>query len=275
MKILSPRVARVLIGEMRIDSDTMFDAIDALDELDFSLRRWPHRADLTPALDAARSAIGAIEPEFVKELIDPPLGPLPRSVDQLSIRPFETTRVPWPATPGRIVALARRGRMEFVPTGRLPGELTLGGYGAHVHVASGNPRTPRLDVLEAALVAIEAAFPSREDHEQLLRLIDECERDDPRANSEASVRFAVSCIERAKAIPKAREGAVAFLARAGITPLALAAGEKFDPERHPASAFERKLVRGPAGKVVATEATGWKDARGVVLARAVVTVGES
>ncbi|MEZ0228728.1 MAG: hypothetical protein ACAI25_08900, partial [Planctomycetota bacterium] len=100
------------------------------------------------------------------------------------------------------------------------------------------------------------------------------ERDDPRANSEAAVRFAVGCIERAKAIPKAREVALAFLAGAGVAPIALAAGEKFDAERHPASAFERKLVRGPAGRVVATEVTGWKDARGVVLSRAVVTVGE-
>lgn len=255
---LSPEIARLLVDAERVEP---LAAVAALDELDFLLRRSRLRIELVAPLDAARSALAPALARIAVEC-EPPLGPLPRDLDWARGREIKITHVPWPAVAGTVVALERRRFADHAAN--VP----------HVHLASGAPRTTRLDVLEAALIAIEAAAPTREDHAQLLRLIDDSERDDPRANSEASVRFAVGCIERARAIPKAREVALAFLAGAGIAPIALVAGDRFDPERHPASAFERKLVRGPAGRVVATETTGFKDASGVVLSRAVVSVGE-
>lgn len=130
-------------------------------------------------------------------------------------------------------------------------------------------------MLEAAFVAIEAAHAKLDDYVRLNALIDECERDDPRANAEAAVRFAVGCIDRADAIPTARQVTLAFLKEeAGITPIELQLGERFDPERHTAEAFERQLVpgHGVVGRVVKTEVTGFRDRNGVVLSRAVVTV---
>jgi len=221
------------------------------------------RATVWPLLDEARALLPARVRYF------PAVGPLPRTVDDLEREAraagageFTATPVPWTAALGTIVALERRGSIFAGKVER-----------ARVHVASGAPRTTRLDVLEAVLVALEVARPSREDLERLVALIDSIETDEPRANSEAAVRFAVSCVERSRAIERAREVALAFLAGEGIEPIALAPGERFDPDAHPAQAFERKLVAGPKGKVVATELTGFKDRSGVVLSRAVVQVG--
>src|SRR5262249_2563274 len=127
----------------------------------------------------------------------------------------------------------------------------------------------------AVLVAIEAAHAKLDDYVRLHALIDECERDDPRANAEAAVRFAVGCIDRADAIPTARDVTLGFLKEeAGVTPIELPCGERFDPEQHTADAFERQVVRGHGvmGRVVKTEVTGFRDRNGVVLSRAVVTV---
>src|SRR5581483_1698928 len=240
------------------------DAVDALDELGFTLRRWIHRADLTAALDAARKVLLPAVEKIQFFAFEPQIGPLPRRAADV-LRAY-TRVVPWPAPEGTLVALEQRGHWD--DWDKTYDKRPL------LHVASGKERTKRLDVLEAALVAIEAASPSREDHERLLALIDSSEQDDPRANSEAAVRFAVSAIERSRAIKKAREVALAFLAGEGVEPIALEPGERFEPEKHSASAFERKRVRGPAGRVVTTETTGFKDRNGVVLQRAVVAVGD-
>lgn len=234
----------------RLDS---LDKVDVLDRLAFLFRRSAERAKLIAAIDRARSTLVS------REYVLPPLGPLPRDLEWALRRNVTITEVPWPAARGTVVALARRGRE---------------GMTAHVHVASGAPRTKRLDVLEAALVAIEAVRPELADYERLTALIDECERDDPRANAEASVRFAVSCIERAGAIPEARKVALAFLKEeAGIVSVELAKDTIFDPERHRPEEFERKIVHGKTGRVVSTELTGFKDPNGVVLSRAIVGVG--
>jgi hypothetical protein len=229
--------------------------IEALDEVAFLLRRSSARAQLLEAIDGLRSKFLRRSGDYV-----PPLGPLPRDLAWAHDENVTITEVPWPAARGTVVALARRGRSR--------------GVSAHVHVASGAPRTRRLDVLEAVLVAIEAARPQVADYARLAALIDECERDDHRANAEASARFAISCAERARAIPEARQVALAFLKEeAGIVPIELAKGTIFDPERHRPEEFERKIVHGKTGCVVSTELTGFKDPNGVVLSRAIVGVG--
>ncbi len=240
-------------------------AVQGLDAIAFHGRRSLVRAELTAALDAARSALAG--PLGGRRLsFTPGLGALPRDLASLPSLRLQVTEVPWPAPRGTVVALERRGFEDS--------RVVMAVIAPHVHVASGAPRSERLELLEAALVAIEAARPSAEDHERLLRLIDGIERDEPRANSEAAVRFAVSCLERARAVPRALQVALAFLAARGLQPIALAPGERFDPERHAAQAFERRLVRGPLGRVVATEAIGFRDEKGVILSRATVAVGD-
>jgi hypothetical protein len=259
-RVHAPEVVR-LVGS----GPDSLAALAALDSLAFSLRRSRVRATVWPLLDEARTLLPARVRYF------PAVSALPRTVEDLDRearaagageRAFTAIMVPWTAAPGTIVALERRGSVFSGKVER-----------ARVHVASGAPRTTRLDVLEAALVALEVARPSREDLERLVALVDSIETDEPRANSEAAVRFAVSCVERSRAIERAREVALAFLAAEGIEPIALAPGDRFDPETHSAQAFERKLVPGPKGRVVATELTGFKDRSGVILSRAVVQVG--
>jgi hypothetical protein len=244
------------------------EAVPALDELAFAFRR-SRDVDQGP-LEAARAALAAVG-TGIHWL--PPLVGAPRSFALLEARAGDLglpaalvgEPVPSSVSPGNVVAVERRGLVES-------GKLVTR---ALVHVASGEPRTPRVEVLEAALVALEAARPAREDHARLVREIDRCERDDPRANGEAALRFAVSALERAGGVPAARAAALAFLVGRGISPVTLARGERFDPEKHPASAFERRLAPGtPRGSVLATELTGFRDERGVVLTRAVVVVAE-
>src|SRR5581483_9561711 len=97
--VFSPRVAKVLVDGEQLEPR---DAVDALDELGFTLRRWIHRADLTAALDAARKVLLPAVEKIQFFAFEPQIGPLPRRAADV-LRAY-TRVVPWPAPEGTLVA---------------------------------------------------------------------------------------------------------------------------------------------------------------------------